>query len=49
MVVIVTGYTLLVTSQYDAIFRFATNALAKFVDTTCKFSDAGAAAEQGEQ
>jgi len=34
MVVIVTGYTLFVTSQYDVIFRLATNVLAKFVDTT---------------
>jgi len=29
MVVIVTGYTLFVTSQYDVIFMFATNVLAK--------------------
>jgi len=49
MVVIATGYTLFVTSQYDVIFRFATNVLAKFVDTTCIFSDAGAALGQGEQ
>jgi len=32
------------TSQYDVIFRFATNVLAKLVDTACTFSDAGAAA-----
>jgi len=46
MMVIVTGYTLFVTSQYDVIFRFATNSLAKFVDTTCAFRDAGAAVGQ---
>jgi len=49
MVVIVTGYTLFLTSQYDVIFRFATNVMAKFVDTTCIFSDAGEAVRQGEQ
>jgi len=49
MVVIVTGYTLFMTSQYDVIFRFTTNVLAKFVDTTCIFRDAGAAVGQGEQ
>jgi len=49
MVVFVTEYTLFVTSQYDVIFNFATNVLAKFVDTTCIFSDAGAAVRQGEQ
>ena len=49
MVVIVTGYTLFVTSQYDVIFRLTTNVLAKFTDTTCIFSDAGAAVGQGEQ
>ena len=49
MVVIATGYTLFVTSQYDVIFRFATNVLAKFVDTTCIFCYAEAAVEQGEQ
>ena len=43
VVVIVTGYTLIVTSQYVVIFRFATNVLAKFVDTTCIFNDAGGA------
>jgi len=48
MVVIVTGYTLFVTSHCDVIFRFATNVLAKFVDTTCIFSGAGAAVRQGE-
>jgi len=48
MLVIVTGYTLFVTSQCDVIFRFATNVLAKFVDTTCIFSRAGAAVGQGE-
>jgi len=48
MVVIITGYTLLlVTSQYDVIFRFATNVLAKFVDTTCVFRDTGAGVGQG--
>jgi len=48
MVVIVTGYKLLfVTSQYDVIFRFATNVLAKFFDTTCVFRDTGAAVGQG--
>jgi len=40
MEVIVTEYTLFVTSQYDVIFRFATNVLAKFVDITCVFWDA---------
>jgi len=49
MVVIVTGYTLFVTSQYYIIFPFANTVLAKFVDTTCVFRDAGAAVEQGEQ
>jgi len=48
VVVIVTGYTLFVTSQYDVIFTFATNVLAKFVDTTCIFSDAGVAVGQGK-
>jgi len=47
MVVIATGYTLFVTSQHDVIFRFAINVLAKFVDTTCIFSDAGGAVGQG--
>jgi len=42
MVVIVTGYTLFVTSQYDVMFDLQTNVLAKFVDTTCIFRDAGA-------
>jgi len=49
MVVIVTGYTLVVTSHCDVIFRFATNVLSKFVDTTCVVSGAGAAVGQGEQ
>jgi len=49
MVVIVTGYTLFATSQYDIIFKFVTNVLAKFVDITCIFSDAGEAVGQGEQ
>jgi len=49
MVVILTGYTLFMTSQCDVIFRFATNVFAKFVDTTCIFSGAGAAVGQGEQ
>jgi len=40
MVVIVTGFTLFVTSHS----RLQTNVLAKFVDTTCMFRDAGAAA-----
>jgi len=44
MVVIITRYNLFVTSQYDVIFTFATNILEKFVDTTCIFRDAGAAA-----
>jgi len=43
MVVIVTGYMPFVTSQYDVIFTFANNVLAKFVDTTCIFREAGAA------
>jgi len=47
MVVIVTGYTPFVTSQCDVIFRFVTNVLVKFVDTTRIFSDAGAAVGQG--
>jgi len=47
MVVIVTGYTLFVTSQYNVIFRFAMNVLAKFVHITCVFRDAGAAVGQG--
>jgi len=49
MVVIVTGYTLFVMSQYDVIFTLANTVLAKFVDTTCTFRDAGAAVGQGEQ
>jgi len=55
MVVIITGYTMFMTSQYDVIFKFATNILAKCVDTTCIFSDGstgragGAAVGQGEQ
>jgi len=49
MVVVVTGYTLFVTSQYDVIFRFATNDLTKFVDTTCIFRDPGAAVGKGKQ
>jgi len=49
MVVIVTCYTLFVTSECDVIFRFVTNVLAKFVDTTCIFSGAGAAVGQREQ
>jgi len=49
MVVIVTGHTLFVTSQCYVIFKFATNVLAKFVDTTCIFSGAGAAVRQGGQ
>jgi len=40
-------YTLFVTSQCDVIFRFACNVLAKFTDTTCIFSGAGAAAGRG--
>ena len=47
MVVIVTGYTLFVASQYDVIFTFATNVLAKFVDTTCIFRDVGSTVGQG--
>jgi len=43
MVVIVTGHTLFVTSQYDVTFTFATNVLATFVGTTCVFSDVAAA------
>jgi len=49
MVVVVTGYTLFVTSQYDVTFKFLTNVLAKFVDTACMFRDTGAAVGQGEQ
>ena len=49
MLVIVTRYTLFVTSQYDVIFKFVTNVVAKFVDTTCIFSDAGEAVGKGEQ
>jgi len=49
VVVTVTGYTLFVTSQFDVIFKFVTNILAKFVDTTCIFSDTGKAVGQGEQ
>jgi len=45
MVVIVTGYTLFVTSYS----RLQTNVLAKSVDTTCISRDAGAAVGQGEQ
>jgi len=47
MAIVVTGFMLFVTSQYDVIFRFVTNALAKFVDTACMFRDAGAAVGQG--
>jgi len=42
MVVVVTGYTLFVTSQYDSI-RLQTNVLAKFVETTCIFREVGSA------
>jgi len=49
MVVIVTGYTLFVTSQYDVILPFANTVLAKFVDTTCIFRYARAAVGQGKQ
>jgi len=35
MVVIVTGYTLFVTSQYDEISMFLSQRLATHVDTTC--------------
>jgi len=35
MVVLVTGCALFVTSQYDFIFAFPNQRLAKFVDTTC--------------
>jgi len=49
MVVIVSGYTLFVTSQYDVLFTFARIVLAKFVDTTCIFRDAGALVGQGKQ
>jgi len=45
MVVIVAEYTLFVTSHS----RLQTNVLAKFVDTTCIFRDAGAAVGQEEQ
>jgi len=48
MVVSVTGYTMLVTSQYYVIFTFATNVLAKFVHSTCIFRDAGEAAGHGD-
>jgi len=41
------GDALFVTSQYDIIFRFGTNVLAKFVDTTCIFSGAEAVLGQG--
>jgi len=47
MVVIATGYTLFLTLQYDVIFTFANNVLAKFVDTTCIFREPGAASRQG--
>jgi len=47
MVVIVTGYMLFVTAQDDVIFRFASNVLAKFVDTGCILS--GARAELGKR
>jgi len=49
MVIIVTGDTLFVRSQYDIIFRFATKVLGKFVDPTCMFSDARAAVGLEEQ
>jgi len=35
--------------HYDVIFRFATNVLGTFVDTTCIFKDAGAAVGQRDQ
>jgi len=35
MVVIVTRYTLFVSSQYDVIFTFADQRFGKFVNTTC--------------
>ena len=44
MVVIVTGYMMFVTSQsMTSYLRLQTNVLAKFVDTTCLFRDAGGA------
>jgi len=46
MMVIVIRHTLFVTSQYNVISRFATNVLAKFVDTTYIFWDAIAAVGQ---
>jgi len=46
---LVTGFTLFVTSQYDFTFTVQTNVLAKFVDTTRIFRDAGAAVGQGAQ
>jgi len=49
MVVIASVYTLFVTTQYNVIFTFANNVLAKFADTTWIFRDAGAAVGQGEQ
>jgi len=49
VVVIVTEYTLFVTSQYEVMPSLQTKVLAKFVDTTCIFRDAGAAVWQGEQ
>jgi len=49
MVAIVTGYTQFVTSRYDVIFTFATNVLAKLVETTCILRDTGAAVKQEEQ
>ena len=49
MAVIVTGYTLFVTSHMTSYSRLQTNVLAKFVDTTFVFRDAGAAVGQREQ
>jgi len=48
MVVMVIGYMLFVTSQYNVIFRLATNILAKFVDKHAYLGDAIALVGQGE-
>jgi len=49
MVVIVTGHTLFVTSQYDITFTFANKILAKFVEKICIFSNIGTVVGQREQ
>jgi len=49
MVVIVTGYTLFVTSQCDVIFMFANQRFGEVCWHSLLFRDAGAVVGQGQQ